>query len=85
MTRNEALDLQTMVNKILEHAFAKRNEICGAVNWADLACTDVAISLLDEVVTVTIEEASPDANELREFVSTELSKVGHNVRVQTEW
>jgi hypothetical protein len=85
MTRNEALDLQTMVNKILNHAIGKRNEIGGAVNWADLFCTDVAISLIDDVVTVTIEEAAPDAKALREFVSKELTRMGHHIRVQTEW
>jgi hypothetical protein len=42
------------------------------VNWADLSGVDVEVSLLDGIVTVTIEEAAPGAVELCRFVSEEL-------------
>ena len=43
-----------------------------AVNWADLRGVDVEVSLLDGIVTVTIEGAAPEAVELCRFVSEEL-------------
>jgi hypothetical protein len=61
MTKEEALDLQATVNGILAQAAGERSRIGGAVNWADLRCVDVEISLLDGHLTVTIEEASPEA------------------------
>src|SRR5262245_17602815 len=63
-TKAEALDLQTTVNGILAQALGERSRIGGAVNWADLRCVDVEISLLDDVVTVTIAEAAPGTVEL---------------------
>jgi hypothetical protein len=42
------------------------------VNWGDLRCVDVEISLINARVTVTIEEASPSALELCTFVAKEL-------------
>jgi hypothetical protein len=57
MTKEEALDLQGTVNGILAQALGERSRIGGAVNWGSLRCVDVEMSLLDGVVTVTIEEA----------------------------
>jgi hypothetical protein len=86
MTKDEALDLQATVDGILAQARGERSSIGGAVNWADLRCVDVEMSLLDGHVTVTIEEASPDALELCRFVAKELARRGYDeVAVRTEW
>jgi hypothetical protein len=56
------------------------------VNWADLRCVDVEMSLLDGHVTVTIEEAAPEAVDLCRFVSEELARRGYEeIAVRTEW
>ena len=67
MTKEDALDLQATVNGILAQAMGERSRIGGPVNWGDLRCVDVEISLLDGHVTVTVEEASPSALELCSF------------------
>jgi hypothetical protein len=86
MTKDEALTLQSATYEVLSVARAKRDEIDGAINWGDLACVDVSVSLLDDQVTVWIEEASPDATELHQFVSSALDKMGHSaICVVTEW
>jgi hypothetical protein len=86
MTKTEALNLQTTVDGILAQARGERSRIGGLVNWVDLRCVDVDISLLDGHVTVTIEEASPDALELCRFVAKELARRGYDeVAVRTEW
>jgi hypothetical protein len=78
MTKEEALDLQATVNGILAQATGERSRIGGLVNWGDLRCVDVEISLLDGHVTVTVEEASPSASELCRFVAKELTRRGHD-------
>jgi hypothetical protein len=86
MTKEEALDLQATVNGILAQAAGERSRIGGAVNWVDLRCVDVEISLIDGHVTVTIEEASPGALELCRLVAKELTRRGHDeIAVRTEW
>ena len=84
MTKEDALDLQATVNGILAQAMGERSRIGGPVNWGDLRCVDVEISLLDGQVTV--EEASPSASELCRFVAKELARRGHDkIAVRTEW
>jgi hypothetical protein len=86
MTREEALTLQVTVNGILAKAKAERSQIGGPVNWSDLRCIDVEMSLLDGRVTVTIEEASSGASEFCRFVAKELARRGHDaIAVRTEW
>jgi hypothetical protein len=86
MTKEEALDLQATVNGILAQALGERSRIGGAVNWGSLNCVDVEMSLLDGVVTVTVEEASPSALELCTFVAKELARRGYDkIAVRTEW
>ena len=86
MTKEEAIALQAAVDEILALAVEKRSEIGGAVNWGDLRCVDVEISLLDGHVTVTVEEASPSASELCRFVAKELARRRHDeIAVRTEW
>jgi hypothetical protein len=83
MTRDEALNLQSMVNGFLEDAKAT---IDGAINWADLRCVDVQESLLDDTVTITIEEAAPEASELCQYVAERLRDNGYpGIVVRTEW
>jgi hypothetical protein len=72
MTKEEALDLQTMVNGILAQAMGERSRIGGAVNWSDLRCVDV--------------ETSPKAVDLCRFVAKELARRGYDeIAVKTEW
>jgi hypothetical protein len=86
MTKDEALKLQSVTDEILAQAVEQRTEIAGAVNWADLRCVDVEISLLDDVVTVTIAEAASEAVEFCRFVSEELARRGYGaIAVPTEW
>ena len=86
MTKEDALDLQATVNGILAQAMGERSRIGGPVNWGDLRCVDVEISLLDGHVTATVEEASPSASELCRFVAKELARRGHDeIAVRTEW
>jgi hypothetical protein len=86
MTEDEALALQATVNEILALAVKKQSQIRGHVNWDDLLCLDVEMSLLDGIVTVTVEGAAPDAVELCRFVSEELAGRGYgSIRVRTEW
>jgi hypothetical protein len=86
MTKAEAVDLQTTVNGILAQALGERSRIGGAVNWGDLRCVDVEVSLLHDVVTVAIAEAAPGAAELCRFVSEELARRGYGaIAVRTEW
>jgi hypothetical protein len=85
MTKEQALDLQATVNGILAQALGERSRIGGAVNWGSLGCVDVEMSLLDGVVTVTIEEASPEAVDLQIFVAGELERRGYgSIAVRTE-
>jgi hypothetical protein len=86
MTKDEALNLQATVNGILAQARGERSRIGGAVNWGDLRCVDVEMSLIDGHVTVTIEEASPEAIDLCRFVAKELARRGPDeIAVKTEW
>jgi hypothetical protein len=86
MTEEDAIALQTIVNEILALAVKKQSQIRGAVNWDDLFWLDVEVSLLDGIVTVTVEGAAPEAVELCRFVSEELARRGHgSIRVRTEW
>lgn len=62
-------------------------QIGGAVNWADLACTEVWVQLVDggPYWMATVEEAAPDATELAAHIQTELQRRGHDVWVRCEW
>jgi hypothetical protein len=86
MTKGEAIALQATVNDVLALAVERRSTIGGDVNWADLRCVDVQVSMLDGVVTVMIEEASPEAVNLCRFVAEELARRGYDeIAVRTEW
>ena len=92
MTKEQAEILRDVVNAILETAFTARHRVLSmaAVNWGDLGCTDVEerTSLLtgSKLITVIIEEASPEAAQLIKFVSHALEQHGYkDVYVCTEW
>ena len=79
--------LKCIVNEILEEA--NKDEIDGAINWADLACTSARYVVQDTgeiLLSVIIEEASPDAWDLQNYVDNKLIARGwNNVEVMTEW
>ena len=84
--------LRNEAEKVCRYAVRKRKTIGGAVNWADLFPVTVehyeALSgdEITEGYRVWIEEASPDAYELRQFVADQLAKHGFaGVEVRTEW
>jgi hypothetical protein len=84
MTKEEALDLQATVNGILALAAGELSRIGGPVNWADLHCVDVEMSLIDGHVTVTIEEAPPSALELCRCVAKELALTAGAARTRRD-
>ncbi len=80
-------ELRRIVNQACEDAFADVAKDCKnsrfdkeAVNWADLHFCE-----LETNPRVLVEEASPGANELRQFIWERLRKAGFDVEVVTEW
>lgn len=79
-------ELTRVVERILENI--PSGSIPGAINWADLHCTDVELVFnADRTrVCITIQEASPEAYRLSKYVSDKLEKIGYgNIEVDTEW
>ena len=79
-------ELTQVVERILESI--PTGSIPGAINWADLHCTDIELIFnADRTrVCVTIQEASPEAYKLSKHVSDKLEKLGYsNIEVDTEW
>ena len=72
-----------------EYAVRKRKTIDGPINWGDLRPVSVEHYESDdggEGFRVNIEEAAPDAYELRRFIEAYLAKRGFpDVEVKTEW
>jgi hypothetical protein len=91
VTRNEALDLQNAIDDILLGAGTEPDDVrlaMGAINWGDLGCTEIELrrSLLHdfpETIVALIEEASPDAIGLRDYVRMKLGR--DDVQIETEW
>lgn len=80
----KAIQIQKDVDAIIDDTDA--NQVKGPVNWGDLSCTDVSVSLMDGLWCVTVEEAAPDATELAAHISNELQHFGHkDVWVRCEW
>ncbi|MCK1445446.1 hypothetical protein IVB43_23965 [Bradyrhizobium sp. 48] len=80
----KAEQIQRDINMILAGIDPK--EIGGAVNWADLKCVDVSISLMDDSWCATVEEASPSATELATYIHIGLQRLGHGeVWVRCDW
>ena len=81
--------LYDAANKACEAAFENKIGITGAINWGDLGCTDARSwrNYLGETgYSVIIEECSPDAYELAQFIQTELENAGFEIiEIQLEW
>jgi len=80
--------LQADTNNILNGLDKKQIE--GAINWADLSCTEARLVITGDGKAhwqVIIEEASPEANNLKAEVSDQLSNLHWTpyVEVLTEW
>ena len=80
-------ELRRIVNQACRdaHADVKRHRKnsrfhSDAVNWADLGFVE-----LEMRTRVIVEEASPDANELRQFIWERLQGHRFDVEVVTEW
>ncbi len=80
---NEALAKLTK-ERMAEEPFRR-----GGVNWADLKCSDVEYVQSvhgEQYYRVTVDEVSPDEDELRTYVADYLKEKGfENVEVVTEW
>jgi hypothetical protein len=80
----KAIQIQKDIDAIIDGTDPK--DVGGAINWGDLSCTDVSVSLMDGLWCATIEEASPDATELALYIHNELQHFGHkDVWVRCEW
>jgi hypothetical protein len=73
MSEHNLREMYEYVNDVLKRADPE--EIAGPINWGDLKCTDVVMSVSvhgDIWIRVDIEEADPSSIELREYVSERL-------------
>lgn len=81
--------LKEVTNEILALAQEKKEEIDGAINWADLRCQTAAYVMNDageEWFEVIISEADPIQVKLREFVKKELEARGFYITFPVfEW
>lgn len=85
-------EIETVAAEALLRAYEQRQEIGGAVNWADLHVVDVQrIESLhgDRFYRVVIEEADADATDLQAFVWNALHAAKltspDGIEVATEW
>lgn len=84
--REQAKQIKSALDSILDELVP--DPTLGAVNWADLMCVEVEISLTTQEVewTATIEEASPSAREFAILVSDKLVQRGFpNIHIRTDW
>lgn len=80
----KAREIQAHIDLIIDGI--DRHKVGGPVNWGDLSCTDISVSLMDGLWCATVEEASPDAKELAAHIHNELQHFGHkDVWVRCEW
>lgn len=87
-TLGKLREIQLEVDSILSNAYVDRLE--GSINWGDLRCVNVSqcLNVYNEVYyTVEIEEASPTAYKLQEYVFYKLFEKYPelDIRVSTEW
>lgn len=89
MNADDLKRLRNAANNAVERVYRRRDEIGGAVNWADLSCVEAAwvrTDRGDEHAEVLIEEAAPEAVELQRAVKAELAIDGWpDVSARTEW
>ena len=87
-TLGKLREIQLEVDSILSNAYIDKLE--GAINWGDLRCVNVAYcqDVYNEVYyTVEIEEVSPTAYKLQEYVYYKLVEKypDLDIRVSTDW
>lgn len=86
--RQRLSELTEDTDAVLAAAQEKRDEISGAINWADLRCVDAGLNmtLFGTGLYVLIEEADPNQLKLAEFVAHGLRDRGWEyVEVRFEW
>lgn len=85
LLKTKAEQIRGAANDIIGEIDPK--EIEDAVNWADLACTEVWVQLVDggPYWMATVEEASPGATKLAAHIQAELQRRGFDVWVRCEW
>ncbi len=81
-------EIQLEVDGILADSYNDKVE--GSINWGDLRCVNVSYCLdvyNETYYTVEIEEASPTAYKLQDYVYRKLEKKypDLDIRVSTEW
>lgn len=76
--------LERIVNRACNDAYSKRDTDFkdDGVNWADLSFRELQTKPRPHVL---VEEADPDAGNLREFIEGQLWKAGYDVVVRTAW
>lgn len=89
MNHGQLKKLREDTDAAIEVVRARRPQVQGAINWADLHCLQAAWVLTDDeenYAEVTIEEASPDAGYFQRVIAEELARAGWpDIRVVTEW
>ena len=88
--QEEAKHFQEICDDVLAdiEELSPKGQANWTVNWADLSCRDVLVSVLlpDSSPTLKIEEASPNAWGFAIAVSGEMEKrTGIKFNVETEW
>jgi hypothetical protein len=88
MSEHNLREIYEYANEVLTKA--DPNEIEGAINWGDLSCTDVVMSVSvhgDIWIRVDIEEADPNNPELKEYMYEKLATqfLDTPFEVCTEW
>jgi hypothetical protein len=81
-------DVAAEIERIVDAACdeAREKDFEESINYADLCCVDVAMSLRTQNYLVYIEEASPDCPKFQQYVYDLLEKAGYtNVEIRTEW
>jgi hypothetical protein len=79
-----AAEIEQIVDAACDEAIHKDFE--ESINYADLCCVDVAMSLRTQNYLVYIEEASPDCPKFQQYVYDKLAEAGFaDVEIRTEW
>lgn len=88
---SKTLEVQKKVNSLIRSLYKESGDVDltklkelgldkEPVNWGNLECTSVRI-----VVIAYIEEASPDAVRLKDWLEDKLAEEGYDVVVVPEW
>lgn len=81
-------ELKAKGEEACEAALENSGVIGGAVNWGDLHCTGAEYFLQDdgyESYRIYVEEASPDAGDLINWLEEYMFNAGWDCEVITEW